>query len=283
MKTFGPYVWNNCSWVKHTLSTWFWHKNRVWHMFDSIRHETRMILHYNLTPPLANCSRHLANHSKHSANCCMHSDSCCMHSTSGCRHQSCIYRIHWLATQLNYKHSPNYSRQNRALNNISSQWHKGRRQLVLYSDTIIRSGPQHTQFIFLGPLPPLGVRHVWYYSAISFLIYGSTVLTTLLRLIQTRGTSYQAEMLHYLMFHPMNQQKDCHNGLTSSDCVEANLRLTKSNIYNFSHTLLVLLPSTHTFQVHTRLKEHFATCTSFVYKQFYFFWFILLWTCTQVC
>jgi hypothetical protein len=26
--------------------------------------------------------------------------------------------------------------------------------------------------------------------------------------MQTKGTSYQVEMLHYLMFHPMNQQKD---------------------------------------------------------------------------
>jgi hypothetical protein len=26
--------------------------------------------------------------------------------------------------------------------------------------------------------------------------------------MQSKGTSYQAEMLHYLMFHPMNQQKD---------------------------------------------------------------------------
>jgi hypothetical protein len=26
--------------------------------------------------------------------------------------------------------------------------------------------------------------------------------------MQTKGTSYQAEMLHYMMFHPMNQQKD---------------------------------------------------------------------------
>jgi hypothetical protein len=25
--------------------------------------------------------------------------------------------------------------------------------------------------------------------------------------MQTKGTSYQAEMLHYLMFHPMNQHK----------------------------------------------------------------------------
>jgi hypothetical protein len=27
---FRPYVWNNWSWVMHTMSTWFWHKNRVW-------------------------------------------------------------------------------------------------------------------------------------------------------------------------------------------------------------------------------------------------------------
>jgi hypothetical protein len=26
---FWPYVWNNLSWVMHTMSTWFWHKNRV--------------------------------------------------------------------------------------------------------------------------------------------------------------------------------------------------------------------------------------------------------------
>jgi hypothetical protein len=26
--------------------------------------------------------------------------------------------------------------------------------------------------------------------------------------MQTKGTSYQVEMLHYLIFHPMNQQKD---------------------------------------------------------------------------
>jgi hypothetical protein len=29
---FWPYVWNNWSWVMHTMSTWFWHKNRVWQM-----------------------------------------------------------------------------------------------------------------------------------------------------------------------------------------------------------------------------------------------------------
>jgi hypothetical protein len=27
---FWPYVWNNWSWVMHMMSTWFWHKNRVW-------------------------------------------------------------------------------------------------------------------------------------------------------------------------------------------------------------------------------------------------------------
>jgi hypothetical protein len=29
-KHFWPYVWNNWSWVMHTMSTRFWHKNRVW-------------------------------------------------------------------------------------------------------------------------------------------------------------------------------------------------------------------------------------------------------------
>jgi hypothetical protein len=28
---FWPYVWNNWSWIMHTMNTWFWHKNRVWH------------------------------------------------------------------------------------------------------------------------------------------------------------------------------------------------------------------------------------------------------------
>jgi hypothetical protein len=27
---FWPYVWNNWSWVMHTMSTWFSHKNLVW-------------------------------------------------------------------------------------------------------------------------------------------------------------------------------------------------------------------------------------------------------------
>jgi hypothetical protein len=26
---FWSYVWNNWSWVMHTICTWFWHKNRV--------------------------------------------------------------------------------------------------------------------------------------------------------------------------------------------------------------------------------------------------------------
>jgi hypothetical protein len=30
----------------------------------------------------------------------------------------------------------------------------------------------------------------------------------MLHLIQTNGTSYRAEMLHYLIFHPTNQPKD---------------------------------------------------------------------------
>jgi hypothetical protein len=29
-ENFWPYMWNNWSWVLHTMSTWFWHKNRVW-------------------------------------------------------------------------------------------------------------------------------------------------------------------------------------------------------------------------------------------------------------
>jgi hypothetical protein len=30
---FWSYVWNNWSWVMHTMSTWFWHKNQVWHLY----------------------------------------------------------------------------------------------------------------------------------------------------------------------------------------------------------------------------------------------------------
>jgi hypothetical protein len=43
-----------------------------------------------------------------------------------------------------------------------------------------------------------------------------------------------------------------------------------SDVYNYSHSLLVLLPSTHTFQVYAQPNKHFATCTSFIYKQFTF-------------
>jgi hypothetical protein len=28
-----PYMWNNWTCVMHTMSTWFWHKNRVWQMW----------------------------------------------------------------------------------------------------------------------------------------------------------------------------------------------------------------------------------------------------------
>jgi hypothetical protein len=30
---FWLYVWNNWSWVMHTMSTWFWYKNCVWHYY----------------------------------------------------------------------------------------------------------------------------------------------------------------------------------------------------------------------------------------------------------
>jgi hypothetical protein len=33
---FWLYVWNNWSRVKHTISTWFWHKNWVWHHYKPI-------------------------------------------------------------------------------------------------------------------------------------------------------------------------------------------------------------------------------------------------------
>jgi hypothetical protein len=39
-------------------------------------------------------------------------------------------------------------------------------------------------------------------------IIGCNRLPTLLHFLQTKGTSYWVEMLHYPMFHPMNQQKD---------------------------------------------------------------------------
>jgi hypothetical protein len=77
-------------------------------------------------------------------------------------------------------------------------------------------------------------------------------------------------------------KKTCHNGLTRSGWVEGNLGLMNSDIYNFFHILLVLLPSTHTFQVHARLKKHFSTCTSFVYKQFNFLVYITMHLVTSV-
>jgi hypothetical protein len=35
---FWPYVWNNWSWVMHTMSTWFWCKNWVWQKHISSWH-----------------------------------------------------------------------------------------------------------------------------------------------------------------------------------------------------------------------------------------------------
>jgi hypothetical protein len=42
---FWPYVWNNWSWVMHTMSSWFWHKNRVWQppVTPSIKAKTKCI------------------------------------------------------------------------------------------------------------------------------------------------------------------------------------------------------------------------------------------------
>jgi hypothetical protein len=34
---FLPYVWNNWSWVMHTMSTLFWHKNWVWQKWHQSR------------------------------------------------------------------------------------------------------------------------------------------------------------------------------------------------------------------------------------------------------
>jgi hypothetical protein len=33
---FWLYVWNNWSWVMHTMSTWFWHKNWVWQVHSTL-------------------------------------------------------------------------------------------------------------------------------------------------------------------------------------------------------------------------------------------------------
>jgi hypothetical protein len=40
------------------------------------------------------------------------------------------------------------------------------------------------------------------------LIYDVIVLPTLLCFMRNKGTLYRAEMLQYLMFHPMKKQKD---------------------------------------------------------------------------
>jgi hypothetical protein len=47
---FWPYAWNNWSWVMHTMSTWFWYRNRVW---QSARHGTGSFLPGWSSPPLA--------------------------------------------------------------------------------------------------------------------------------------------------------------------------------------------------------------------------------------
>jgi hypothetical protein len=47
---FWPYVWNNWSWVMHTKSTWFWHKNQVWHMCYWIFTQSRLFLPWHAYP-----------------------------------------------------------------------------------------------------------------------------------------------------------------------------------------------------------------------------------------
>jgi hypothetical protein len=41
---FWRYVWNNWSWVLHRMSTWFWHKNRVWQEHGQEGFSTRILL-----------------------------------------------------------------------------------------------------------------------------------------------------------------------------------------------------------------------------------------------
>jgi hypothetical protein len=36
---FWLYVWNNWSWVMHTMSTWFWYKNWVWQVHGIFAHQ----------------------------------------------------------------------------------------------------------------------------------------------------------------------------------------------------------------------------------------------------
>jgi hypothetical protein len=47
---FWPYVWNNWSWIMHTMSTWFWQKNRV-------RHEIYRARKQKIQPPQAQIQR----------------------------------------------------------------------------------------------------------------------------------------------------------------------------------------------------------------------------------
>jgi hypothetical protein len=51
-KPFRPYVWNNWSWVMHTMSTWFWHKNQVWQwsltIFNHMCSVSFSSIHYDL-------------------------------------------------------------------------------------------------------------------------------------------------------------------------------------------------------------------------------------------
>jgi hypothetical protein len=39
---FWPYVWNNWSWVMHTMSTWFRNKNQIWELRGAI---TEVMMH----------------------------------------------------------------------------------------------------------------------------------------------------------------------------------------------------------------------------------------------
>jgi hypothetical protein len=50
-KHFCPYVWNNWSKVMHTMSTWFWHKNRVWHAGTSVASPASHPARAPSTPP----------------------------------------------------------------------------------------------------------------------------------------------------------------------------------------------------------------------------------------
>jgi hypothetical protein len=45
---FWLYVWNNWSWVMHTMSTWLWHKNCVWNIKRWCLHESARAWHSRL-------------------------------------------------------------------------------------------------------------------------------------------------------------------------------------------------------------------------------------------